>query len=52
MTATPLYFQRSYQTLWSEKADLMKLFEPAMHPEIKRFTGNDWADIKSRANVL
>lgn len=45
-------YQHSYPILWTEKADLVKLFEPAMHPAIKRFTGKGWADINSRANVV
>ena len=45
-------YQHTYPILWTEKADLVKLFEPAMHRAIKRFTGKGWADMNSRLNVV
>lgn len=45
-------FQTFYPILWTEKADLVKLFEPAMPRAVKRFTGKGWADINSRVEVL
>lgn len=44
--------QQYYPILWTEKADLVKLFEPAMPRAVKRFTGKGWADINSRVEVM
>jgi len=45
-------FQRFYPIVWTEKRDLIKLFEPALPRAVKRFAGKGWADINSRADCL
>ena len=44
--------QRHFPIIWTEKRDLIKLFEPEIPPAVKRFAGKGWADINSRVEVI
>ena len=44
--------QTYFPIIWSEKSDLIKLFEPELPQAIKRFAGKGWADINSRVEVI
>lgn len=44
--------QHCFPIVWTEKRDLIRLFEPELPQAIKRFAGKGWADINSRVEVV
>lgn len=45
-------YQTVYPIVWTEKRDLLKLFQPSLPSAVRRFPGKGWADVNSRVAVI